>query len=102
MLQGKTKEEVLKYYDSSTIKYLLGNINFDDLPLIVQQSICIGFFDSVGIYVLPNLDCDGFNYEINSFNIINPCGDGFDTRTEATTQALTKALEIFNQLNKQL
>jgi len=107
MLQGKAKEEVLNYYATSTECFLLCNKEFDDLPLIVQQSICIVFFDSVGFYINPFAVCliyTSFGYIIRFKDInmleIESDENEFETRTEATTKAIEKAVEIFNQLNK--
>lgn len=102
ILTDKCKEEFEKWID-----YDLFNYNYR-LDKTMQQSKIIEFFDSVGIYISINyvsihneltlkkgfqaLVC--FKNKSTMFREVN-------TRTEATQSAITKANEIFNNLNKQ-
>jgi len=64
------------------------------------KTLIIEWLDSIDIIINPYRCSDGlWDYEINNFdsNIAN--GLAFKTRTEATTQAITKSVEIFNKLN---
>ena len=106
ILTDKCKEEFLDYYATSTAYYLLCNKEFDELPLIMQYALIIEFFDSVGILILPHYSAFGFYSEIKDYND-KSFGEfktylvcDYKIRTEATQSAITKANEIFNNLNK--
>ena len=103
ILNGKAKEEFLKYYDTSTIKFLIDGKDFDDLPLYFQQSLLVNWFDSVGIYIVNLVrnvkNKHNFSYDIQfDINRIELCLEWFLSRQEATTEAIKKANEIFNSL----
>jgi len=68
---------------------------FYKLPKSMQNAVKKDFFDSVGIYILPNraFAFDEWNYEILGHIT---AGFNFKTRTEATEQAINKAVEIYN------
>lgn len=103
ILTGKAKKDFLEYYNNHSIKYLLSWTDFDDLPLVVKNSLIIEWFDSVGIYILPikrntkktlTFSCDIYknNIEVNRIN------KWIETRQEATSEAIKKANEIYNNL----
>ena len=111
MLNGKAKEEfekwLIEYYLTNRKDY---NQFTNDSILkkhyrktqIEQNALIIEWFDSVGIYInIENL----YYQSWWSFKVKN-CPKTFNevvtvsTRHEATTKAIEKAVEIFNQLNK--
>ena len=107
MLNGKAKEKFEKWLMNGndgvsnfgrTIE--LTRVYFLSLKETCQQALIIDFFDSVGIYI----GIVRFNVGSGYFESrIHYQGGLFFTsisRTEATTQAIEKASEIFNQLNK--
>jgi hypothetical protein len=112
MLNGKAKEEFEKwffnYYNKDKISVAMVNhdVIFKSLQEIVQQSYIISWFDSVGIYIY--IDIARFSQsEYGStatiwYNVFRDFYeiDNFKTRNQATTKAIEKAVEIFNQLNK--
>ena len=107
MIYGTAKEELLNHYNNSSEKFLLNNIAFDDLPLFVQQSYIIKWFDSVGVYIditpyayndrgLEEKVC--FNQSaLNHQNIDEQ--NTYSVRESATTIAIDKASKIFNSQN---
>ena len=106
ILTGKAKEDFLEYYNNHSIKYLLSWTDFDDLPLVVKNALIIEWFDSVGIYVnttyeefediqvkkLPVL-VKTWSVLVNEELLID-----FNSRQEATDEAIKKANEIYNNL----
>jgi hypothetical protein len=108
MLQGKAKEEFEKWYYKEDNDLLY---NLDEIPDIYQNALIIEWFDSVGIKILPCYGLSGWYCEVKDFNnkefgnykcfiVCKDSVNDFDIRTEATTKAIEKAVEIFNQLNK--
>jgi hypothetical protein len=109
MLNGKAKEGFEKWLMNGndgvsnfgrTIE--LTRVYFLSLKKTCQQALIIEWFDSVGIYInIENL----YYQSWWSFKVKN-CPKTFNevvmvsTRTEATTKAIEKSVEIFNQLNK--
>jgi len=86
-----------------TIK--LTRIYFLSLKESCQHALIIEFFDSVGIYIntshIPF--SKEFRVEVREYDntFLSSCDYiPFNTRTEATQSAITKANEIFNNLNK--
>jgi hypothetical protein len=98
ILTNKCKEEFEKWLNYDLFNYT------NRLDKTMQQSKIIEFFDSVGIYI--QIDCGNLRHSENKeicFQggvLKNPFGEVFNTRTEATQSAITKANEIFNNLNK--
>ena len=106
ILTGKAKEDFLEYYNNHSIKYLLSWTYFDDLPLVVKNALIIEWFDSVGIYInttyeefediqvkkLPVL-VKTWSVWVNEELLID-----FNSRQEATEEAIKKANEIYNNL----
>jgi len=107
MIHGKAKEEFEKWlwnYANQKEKQNVSVTTFFDwfynCDAIIRNSYYVEWFDSIEYYILINMDFDGFNYELDVFDSINPSGDGFETRTEATTKAIEKASDIFNNLKQ--
>jgi hypothetical protein len=103
MLQGKAKEDFEKWLMNGndgvsnfgrTIE--LTRLYFLSLKETCQQALIIDWFDSVGIYI--NI----ISYTKNKYRIVirTNYDEVYTTRSEATTKAIAKAVEIFNQLNK--
>ena len=126
ILTGKAKEDFISYYNSSIEKTMLKSINFEMLPLSVQNALIIDLFDTKRIYINTHTDfnyvdvkkeecnCDDFccdeencyeeriecfTYNIRFYNIsiYDIYNDKeFETRQEAITKAIEKANEIYN------
>lgn len=98
-MNGQAKIDFLNYYDSSVIKLLLNDVDFDDLPLIVKHALIIEWFDSVEIYIeVGGADYRGveFWYNIQKKNTINGHnGEYFTTRQQATEKAIEKAQDYY-------
>jgi hypothetical protein len=103
MLHGKAKEEFFKWLKTRiNIEYSrIDEEVFNDLIPEFQCAICILWFDEIDIIINPYKCSDGlWDYEINNFDSNLGNGLAFKTRNQATTKAIEKASEIFNQLNK--
>jgi len=111
MLQGKAKEEFFKWINSlNCVDNPNPDVcnfeveNFINLSQTCQNALIIEWFDSFGIYIEvggANYRGVEFWYNIQELKTINGHnGEYFNTRSEATTKAIEKAVEIFNQLNK--
>lgn len=70
---------------------------FYEDSLIEQQAWIVQFFDSVGIYILPQLweITMNWNYRISDHYMSD---FEYDSRQEATKQAIIKANQIYNSL----
>ena len=109
ILTGKAKEDFIEYYNNHSIKYLLSWTDFDDLPLVVKNALIIEWFDSVGIKTLHSYSLCGWYCELKDYNnkefgnhksfvVCKNSVNDFDTRQEATDEAIKKANEIYNKL----
>jgi hypothetical protein len=114
MLQGKSREEFEKwlknqpfvYFNKYTKSIIIHNRDWFQLNERFLNALIIEWFDSVGIYI--NIKSYQYlydwSYEIKQLNrktIVmedNP-KIAVKSRTEATTKAIEKAVENFNQLN---
>jgi len=64
------------------------------------KTLIIEWLDSIDIIINPYRCSDElWDYEINNFDSNLANGLAFKTRQLATTQAITKAVEIFNKLH---
>jgi hypothetical protein len=106
LLNGKAKELFEKWVFKTYPKYAQSYHNgclsiFTDLTEQMTNALIIEWFDSVGVYIeLGGINFDGlqFWYNIQEYNTINGInGHKFNTRQEATTQAIKKANELINQ-----
>ena len=91
LLTGKCKSEFLKRY---------GNLEYE-IDEIYLNALIIDFFDSVGIYISINREISensfwnfDFTYKENLNNTFFT--DYYETRQQATEEAIKKANEIFN------
>jgi len=91
-LNGIAKDRFEEHYNTSTQKFLLNNIEFDDLPLTCQNALIIDWFSTLKykgrdfwLFVFE------FYYEMRIDNL---------TINDINLQAIEKANEIFNELNK--
>ena len=87
ILTNKAKEDFKEW--------VFENYYFQDLnvlyPLHLIDALIIEWFDSVGIYIEIIRNEGSFDY------VVGERWDyGFDTRQDATTQAIKKANEIYN------
>ena len=92
-LTGKCKADFKAYHSNSKNQFKLNNIEFKDLPCIVQNALIIEFFDSVGIKIGidPVYDMQGtYRAYIGNF--------GFQSmyRNVAVENATIKANELYN------
>jgi len=91
ILTDKCKEEFLK-------NYMFDNESFNYYPSMYQNALIIEFFDNIGLYIFIDRS---FFFDDWSCKIIGHYKENhFNSRSEATQSALTKANEIFNNLNK--
>ena len=104
MLTDKCKKDFETWLDTHPIAPY--KAIFWDVPLIVQHSYLIQFFDSIEIYINTSyLECTiPFIWEIlRNGKIVAKCNSEDmesvvnNTRLEATTAALEKANEIYNK-----
>lgn len=106
ILTGKAKEDFLEYYNNHSIKYLLSWTDFDDLPLVVKNALIIEWLDSVGIYI--NTTYEEFeDIQVKKLPVLvktwivwvnEELLIDFNSRQEATDEAIKKANEIYNNL----
>lgn len=95
-LTGKTKEDFFKWFKkNSKIKlheYEKVEIVFKIQNEVYKNALIIDFFDSVGVYI-------GITNYSSYFRcwIGEKCINIFDTRTEATSEAIIKANDLYNQ-----
>ena len=111
LLNGKAKEMFLEYYWQTKIKTLPMTICkredltdfFETVVDIFQNAIIIEWLDSVGLFI--EIEYNGCFYtvikdkiSIKSFgNYKKHFSDEFNSRQEATTEAIKKAVELINQ-----
>jgi len=97
LLTGKSKEHFLEWLDKQDLAPY--KVMFDEVPLIVQASYIIEWFDIVGCVIcIGNIYYDGyhFNWNINMTKPVNS-ENGYETRAEATTEAIKSAVKIYNE-----
>ena len=99
ILTGKAKESFIDYLDKTNqIKIEKGilNLHWQDLPEKYKNALIIEWFDSVGIYVNAELDYLHLVWFPTINNNWNFEEHEFETRQEATKEAIKKANEIYN------
>ena len=96
ILTGKAKGDFVKWvYSEYDYKY---EHLKDFYPLHLLDGLIIEWFDSVGIYVDVNKWSLSFWRSSIYYPYLKSLGCGFSTRQEATTEAIIKANEIYNEL----
>jgi hypothetical protein len=101
MLNGKAKEEFEKWYNSNIGKKInVGHLSLYTLDETMINSVIVSWFDSIGIYIEPRKYAKGWGFDLFGLTKLINENKMSNSRTEATTQAIEKASEIFNQLNK--
>jgi len=99
-LSGKCKQEFIKWMCENYPEIRWHE--YETMPETSLNALIIDFFDSAGIFIIiqklvyePLFDChiNGLKNQITS--------GSFDTRDEATIEAILKANEIFNENNKE-
>lgn len=95
ILTDKAKQEFILWYLKSEY-----NFAFDGLSNNFQNALIIEWFDSVGIYIFTDIDWQYkyFNYKLEYKYKEVDYDYVFNTRQEATTKAIDKANEIFNNI----
>ncbi|MFV0232788.1 hypothetical protein OBK30_06950 [Empedobacter falsenii] len=84
ILNGKCKEKFLEWFsEPETYFYRLNNT--------CQNALIIEFFDSVGVYIEIIRNEGYFEYIV-----MEEWDYGFESRQEATIQAIKKANDIYN------
>lgn len=100
-LNGKAKEDFNKWViqEYPILRHI--NITEDKLFVSLSNALIIEWFDSVGIYI--QIDCGNLKHD-NTNNVYfqggvlkNEFGSVFNTRKEATEEAIKKANEIYNK-----
>lgn len=102
ILTGKAKEDFIQWSRKEYDKDLF--CAFTSMPETSQNALIIERFDSVGIKIFI-VDCgDEFYFKIKDYTdvicVVTNQKDISKTRSEATEQAIIKANEIINNLNK--
>lgn len=99
ILTGKAKDDFSQSYNMS---------NFNDYSETLKNTLIIEWFDSVGIKILPCFGLSGWYCEVKDYNnkefgnykcflvVKNQVINDFETRQQATTEAIKKANEIYN------
>jgi len=101
-LDKKALELFLEKYNTSTEKYLLNNIEFEDLPLTCQNALIIDWLDSIGYYIqnwgvsVVDLNIGFYSDILYKNELIEHSEDLFKTRQEAISKAIEKCNEIIN------
>jgi hypothetical protein len=103
ILNGKAKELFYEWLEK--IHHPAWVMMFEGKSQTTQNAYYIKWLDSVGVYVLiyPVDTKDDWGYNILKEDIMSPFYDacepisGFNTRPEATTEAIKKANELINQ-----
>jgi len=100
-LTGKCFEDFLSFFNS---KRRGTEVSLYQLPELFQNALIIEFFDSVGIYILIDMNGGYFHFIIKETNKNSFGGlkkhwqDGESkTRVKSTNSAIEKANEIYNQ-----
>jgi hypothetical protein len=101
LLNGKAKELFLEWVQNEAFHFgwnLDGSRNtVNELSDLFLQSVIIEWFDSVDYFIVSHICSDGlWDYEIynNQKSVAN--GLAFQSRQEATTEAIKKANDIIN------
>lgn len=108
ILTGKAKEDFYYYVFNNIKEQLFGDLQdvYDyiySLPISCNHALIIEWFDSVGIYII--VDYSHHVYLTSSVEDINLQFDkrllfyenGYNTRQEATKQAILKCNTIYNE-----
>lgn len=94
ILTGKAKEDFFLFIKENR---RCSEKSFREFPEIFEDALIIEWFDSVGIYIEIGKDQINFLYIVHKGDYKKAhfkCG-GFDTRPEATEEAIKKANEIY-------
>ena len=96
-LEGKAKEDFEKWYSKLTGDYPNWRELYK-LPESMQYGVYVDWFDSVGINILITVEFD-FGYIIveKRYDEIEEVKRWYNTRPEARTKAIEKAVEIYNK-----
>ena len=105
-LNGKAKEEFEKWFYNEIDQ--VGGEGLDDCNDIYLNALIIEWFDSVQIFISINYvnfineltSAKGFEAMVTNKRVTTRFRE-VNTRTEATTKAIEKAIEIYNNLNQQ-
>ena len=111
ILTGKAKEEFFNWLDNQGVNGIdISNWEFEKFHLlsnVSQNSLIIEWFDSVGIYIMPEIcSIKGIftatifheKYRTKTGRTISVI-ENFNSRQEALTEAIKKANEIYNNKN---
>lgn len=97
-LTDKAREDFLNWYEVSDYGSSIDRIN-----ITFKNALIIEWFDSIGIYIITNYSCGDFDYEVKDYTSQNSCkihfNSNFESRQEATKQAIIKANKIYNERN---
>jgi len=101
LLTGKAKEDFEKWIEKEMFHF---GFNLDqqrnsinDLSDLFLNALIIEWLDSVGINIILTCEFD-YGYEIldKRYEVMEELKKWYDTRHEATTHAIKKANEIYN------
>ncbi len=101
-LTGKAKEDFEKYIDTDYNNIEVRGSGCSILEYLEDcmiYPIYIDFFDSVGLNITLTLEFDyGYIIQENRYDEIEEVKKWYNTRDEATKEAIIKANEIYNNL----
>lgn len=99
ILTGKCKEDFIKY---ASYNYGEDSRDLAMMRSVMRNALIIEWFDRIGIIinVYYNTYSNGFVQELILNDKILNTDNNYKTRQEATTQAIKKANEIYNEQAK--
>ncbi len=98
ILTGKAKEDFINWKNKNYPNEYY--CTFTSMPEISKFALIIEWFESLGIYIGVFRYPSEYVYEIHSSKNkkINCSGCSYDTRLDATSEAIAKANEIYNSI----
>lgn len=99
LLNGKAKELFEKWLENQDVAPY--KVMFYDIPIIVQQPYIIQWLDSINIAItIRPKNIKSWDYEVHYYqNMVYIFDCEFESRQEATTEAIKKAVELINESN---
>lgn len=90
------KKDFEKYVENLQVSSYISML--ENIPITYLNALIIDWFDSIGIYIEVLREPDFYAFQIHKGNYkkIHFNEGGFNSRQEATTEAIKKANEIYN------
>lgn len=101
LLNGKAKELFDEWRMTDKALETYGTVYFYDLPKELQCTMIIEWLDSVNIAIIIRpKNIKSWDYEVHYYqNMVYIFDCEFESRQEATTEAIKKAVELINESN---